>query len=143
MPGDWLREQFRLDGQVAIVTGGGGALGSAMAHGLAQAGARVVLLGRTQTAPRPRPQPISPEPAAMRSDCLADVHDRAQLVSVRDDLGARFGRIDILINAAGGNVPAATLPPGDRFSTSPSKPFTRSSISTSSARSCHARSSAR
>ena len=46
MPGDWLREQFSLDEQVAVVTGGGGALGSAMAHGLAQAGARVALVGR-------------------------------------------------------------------------------------------------
>jgi len=112
MPADWLREQFGLDGQVAIVTGGGGALGSAMAHGLAQAGARVVLLGRTQT----RLDQAVADITRAGGDAIglvADVHDRAQLVSVRDELGARFGRIDILINAAGGNVPAATLPPGD------------------------------
>lgn len=111
MPADWLREQFGLDDQVAIITGGGGALGSAMAQGLAQAGARVVLIGRTQA----RLDRAVAETVKAGGDAIglvADVHDRAQLVAVRDDLVTRFGRIDILINAAGGNVPGATLPPG-------------------------------
>jgi NAD(P)-dependent dehydrogenase (short-subunit alcohol dehydrogenase family) len=111
MPTDWLREQFGLDESVAIVTGGGGALGSAMAYGLAQASARVALVGRTKD----RLDRAVERIGAASGDAMAlvaDVHEPAQLAIVRDTLLDRWGRIDILINAAGGNVPGATLPPG-------------------------------
>ena len=122
MSGDWLRQQFSLDGQVAVVTGGGGALGGAMAHGLAQAGARVALVGRRQQ----RVEDAAAEIAATGAEAIglsADVHDRAQLASVRDAILARWGRIDILINAAGGNVPGATLAPGASFFDLPIEAF--------------------
>jgi NAD(P)-dependent dehydrogenase (short-subunit alcohol dehydrogenase family) len=111
MPAEWLREQFGLDGKVAIVTGGGGALGGAMAHGLAQAGARVALVGRRQQRLDDAAQALTA--AGGEAIGLAgDVHDAAQLEAVRDELLTRWGRIDILVNAAGGNVPGATLAPG-------------------------------
>jgi NAD(P)-dependent dehydrogenase (short-subunit alcohol dehydrogenase family) len=122
MPGDWLRQQFSLDGQVAVVTGGGGALGGAMAHGLAQAGARVALVGRRQQ----RVEDAAAEIAATGAEAIglpADVHDRSQLESVRDALLTGWGRIDILINAAGGNVPGATLAPGASFFDLPIEAF--------------------
>ncbi len=111
MSHDWLREQFGLDGSVAIVTGGGGALGSAIAHGLAMAGAHAVLLGR-------RIEPLQDVANHILGDggqatpVVGDVTDADRLDTIRDDLLSRFGRIDILVNAAGGNVPAATLAPG-------------------------------
>jgi NAD(P)-dependent dehydrogenase (short-subunit alcohol dehydrogenase family) len=122
MPGDWLRQQFSLDGQVAVVTGGGGALGSAMAHGLAQAGARVALVGRRQQ----RVEVAAAEITATGAEAIglpADVHDELQLESVRDAMLARWGRIDILVNAAGGNIPGATLAPGASFFDLPIEAF--------------------
>src|SRR5689334_20038996 len=105
-------ESFSLAGKVAIVTGGTGVLGGALARGLATAGARVGILGRRA------------EQAALVVDEItsaggtalaltADVLDRAQLLAARDQVVAAWGRIDILINAAGGNIPAATVV-GDR-----------------------------
>jgi NAD(P)-dependent dehydrogenase (short-subunit alcohol dehydrogenase family) len=99
-----LERWFGLDGRVAVVTGGTGALGSAMAAGLAAAGARVAVLARRA-------------PEVDDSDRLAlsaDVLRRDELSAARDRVLEGWGRIDILVNAAGGNVPGATLDPGER-----------------------------
>jgi NAD(P)-dependent dehydrogenase (short-subunit alcohol dehydrogenase family) len=100
-----LARWFGLEGSVAVVTGGSGALGSAMAAGLAAAGARVAIIGR---------DPGRAEAAAAEVGGLAlpaDVLDRDQLVAARERLLERWGRVDVLVNAAGGNVPGATLAP--------------------------------
>ena len=107
----WLREQFGLDGSVAVVTGGGGALGSAIAFGLAMAGAHVVLLGRRIEVLNVVEHRIAAA-GGQASAIAVDVTDTERLATVRDELVERFGRIDILVNAAGGNVPAATLAAG-------------------------------
>lgn len=109
-----LDNLFGLDGQVAIITGGTGVLGGAMAHGLAQAGAKVGILGRR----REQAEAVAASIAAQGGEALAlpaDVLDRAQLEAARGAVLARWGRLDILVNAAGGNMPAATLPPGESF----------------------------
>jgi NAD(P)-dependent dehydrogenase (short-subunit alcohol dehydrogenase family) len=95
-----LTRWFGLDERVAVVTGGTGALGSAMAAGLAAAGARVAVLARR-----------APEDADVFA-LTADVLRRDELIAARDRLLDRWGRVDILVNAAGGNVPGATLDPG-------------------------------
>jgi NAD(P)-dependent dehydrogenase (short-subunit alcohol dehydrogenase family) len=103
-----ITELFSLDGQVAVVTGGTGVLGGAMAHGLARAGAKVGILGRRQE----RAEAVVAEIKAAGGQAMAlpaDVLDKQQLESVRSAVLDRWGRIDILVNAAGGNVPAATL----------------------------------
>ncbi len=103
-----LQSLFSLQGKVAIVTGGTGVLGGAMAHGLAAAGAKVVVLGR-------RGGKADEVVAAIQANggeampAAADVLDRAQLESARDAVLQQWGRIDILINAAGGNSPDATV----------------------------------
>ncbi len=106
-----LVQQFDLSGRVALVTGGSGALGRAMARGLAMAGARVALLAR-----RPeRLQEAVAEIEQLGGEALAlpgDVLDRASLEKTRETLLRHWDRLDILVNGAGGNVREATLDPG-------------------------------
>jgi NAD(P)-dependent dehydrogenase (short-subunit alcohol dehydrogenase family) len=106
-----LDDLFGLRGRVAVVTGASGTLGSALARALAAAGATTVLLGR-------RREPLELLAAELQASgaesavAPADVLDRTTLEQVREELLARHGRLDILVNAAGGNVPAATLAEG-------------------------------
>ena len=111
---DYLSSQFGLAGKVAVVTGATGVLGGAIAAGLAHAGARVAILGRRAA----RAEEVA---AAIREfggeavPAPADVLDPARLENVRQSLLARFGQIDILVNAAGGNTPAATVTESSAF----------------------------
>ncbi|MEL6718932.1 MAG: SDR family oxidoreductase [Bacteroidota bacterium] len=101
---------FDLTGKVAIVTGGAGALGGAMAMGLAKAGAKVGILSRTATKVEAKVAEI--EAAGGEALTLvADVLDEAQLVAAKDKIVETWGSIDILINAAGGNMKGATITP--------------------------------
>lgn len=109
-----LHELFSLEGQVAIVTGGTGVLGGVMARGLAQAGAKVGVLGRRRAQAEAAVAQLAAAGGA-GLPLVADVLDRAQLEAARDAVLAEWGRLDILVNAAGGNMPAATLAPGRSF----------------------------
>jgi len=106
----FLRSLFSLEGNVAVVTGGSGALGAAMAKGLARAGARVAVLAR-------RIEPVTAIAAAIETGggtalaLSADVRERAQVESACATIVNRWERVDILVNAAGGNMPGATLAP--------------------------------
>lgn len=99
---------FSLEGKAAIVTGGTGVLGGALARGLAAAGARVGILGRrAEQAAR-----VAAAIAQAGGDAVAlaaDVLDREQLQAARDLAVQRWGQIDILVNAAGGNFPEAIV----------------------------------
>lgn len=103
-----MSELFSLEGRVAVVTGGTGTLGSVMAWGLALAGARVAVLGRRQGRAEEVSQSIS-DAGGEATALPADVLDKEQLATARDKLLQRWGRVDILLNGAGGNVPEATL----------------------------------
>lgn len=104
---------FDLTAKAAVVTGGTGALGAAFARGLAQAGAYVALLAR-------RPEPLAALEAELRASggqalgIPADVLDKAQLSAAAAQIAAEFGRVDILVNAAGGNQPQATVTLNER-----------------------------
>jgi len=92
---------FSLEGRVAVVTGGTGAIGGALADGLIRAGAQVVVLARR----------VDGVPAGGAIvGIAADVLDPPSLEAARDEVLARFGAVHILVNCAGGNLPAATLP---------------------------------
>jgi NAD(P)-dependent dehydrogenase (short-subunit alcohol dehydrogenase family) len=108
----FLGSLFSLEGKVAVVTGGTGVLGGAMARGLARAGARVGVLGRREEKARGVAQEIGGA-GGEAVPLPADVLDRGQLESARKVVVDRWGSIDILVNAAGGNVPEATAD-GDR-----------------------------
>jgi NAD(P)-dependent dehydrogenase (short-subunit alcohol dehydrogenase family) len=100
-----VSELFGLDDQVAVVTGASGVLGGAIARGLAAAGARVGLLARRRELLEALAQEIGESAVVLEADVL----DAAQLAHARATVLDRWGRIDILVNAAGGNVAAATV----------------------------------
>ncbi len=104
---------FDLTGRVAVVTGGTGALGAAFVRGLAGAGADVAILAR-------RPEPLAALAAELQGagrralGIAADVLDKARLSAAAEQIVAYLGRVDILVNAAGGNQPEATVMPSER-----------------------------
>ena len=111
---NYISELFSLTGKTAIITGGTGVLGSAMALGLACAGAKVAVLGRRQA----QADNVVSQIEAIGGIGLAlsaDVTQHDSLIVARDQLLKAWGHVDILINAAGGNLPAATVAPASRF----------------------------
>lgn len=106
-----LEELYSLSGKVAVVTGATGVLGGEMARGLANAGARVAILGRRAEKARE----ISEDIIVSGGEAMplaADVLERDALIDARDRLHEKWGRVDVLVNAAGGNVPDATTGEG-------------------------------
>jgi NAD(P)-dependent dehydrogenase (short-subunit alcohol dehydrogenase family) len=103
----FLQAMFGLDGRVAALTGGGGVLCGCMARGLARAGARVAVLDLNLAAA----EAVAAEIVAGGGEALAvevDVLERASLEGALQAVLARFGRVDILVNGAGGNKALAT-----------------------------------
>jgi NAD(P)-dependent dehydrogenase (short-subunit alcohol dehydrogenase family) len=100
-----VSQLFGLDGRVAVVTGASGALGSAIARGLTSAGAQVALLARRRDRLEELAQSLGEPALAVEADVL----DAAQLEQARSIVLERWGQVDILVNAAGGNVRAATV----------------------------------
>jgi NAD(P)-dependent dehydrogenase (short-subunit alcohol dehydrogenase family) len=105
---------FRLENEVAVVLGGTGVLGGAMAEALAGAGARVIVMGRNAEHGRERVQAITAA-GGRASFQAADALDRDGLTRARDAVATEAGPVSILVNAAGGNRTDATLPPGADF----------------------------
>src|SRR5258707_596114 len=105
---------FHLESETAVVLGGTGVLGGAMAEALADAGARVAIVGRNIKRGQERVRSI--EGAGGRALFQpADALDRDALLRARDAIMEQWGAISVLVNAAGGNRPDATLPPGADF----------------------------
>ncbi len=98
---------FRLEGKVAAITGAGGALCGTMAKALGQAGVTVALLDIREDAAQVVADEIQHEGGkalALKTDVL----DREGLGAVQERVLEEFGRVDFLINGAGGNQPKAT-----------------------------------
>src|SRR6266545_3073380 len=106
MPRPRAPDPFALGGRVAVVTGGYGVLGGAIAQGLADAGAAVAILGRRRAAGEAKATSIR-ETGGDALALVADVLDEAQVRAARDELLDTRRRVDILVNAAGGNVARA------------------------------------
>lgn len=105
---------FDVSGKVAVVTGGSGILCGAMARALAARGAKVGILGRT-------PEKNEKMVASIRAEggeaigLVADVLDERALEVAANEVMDTWGRLDILINGAGGNIPGAAIPPAENF----------------------------
>lgn len=95
-----------LKGRVAVITGGGGVLCSEMARELARHGVKVAVLNRTAEKGKRVADAINQQGGTAIS-VQADVLDRASLEKAREEILAAFGKVNILINGAGGNHPDA------------------------------------
>lgn len=101
---------FSVKDKVVLITGGYGILGKSMVHHFAAEGARVVVLGRNVDAGEALVSEVKAKGHfALFVKC--DVVNREMLDAAYDVIMKEFGRIDVLINGAGGNMPGATIPP--------------------------------
>jgi NAD(P)-dependent dehydrogenase (short-subunit alcohol dehydrogenase family) len=109
-----MQNLFDLSGEVAVVIGGTGVLGGAMAEALAGAGAKVAVVGRSAERGRDRVHRIEVN-GGRAMFASADAMDRDSLARCRDDVRAAFGEVTVLVNGAGGNKPEGTVMPGGDF----------------------------
>ncbi len=105
---------FDVSGLVVVVTGGSGILGGAMAKALAERGAKVAVLGRS--ADKTKRMVAEIEAAGGQAlSLVADVTKQTELETARQVVLDKWGRVDVLINGAGGNMPGATIAPDRNF----------------------------
>jgi NAD(P)-dependent dehydrogenase (short-subunit alcohol dehydrogenase family) len=105
-----MKDLFNIKNKVVVITGGTGVLGSCMVEYLAEQGAKVVVLARNKA----NGDKLIHGILAKGFEALflqSDVNDKELLEQNSKDIVARYGRIDVLINGAGGNMPGATIGP--------------------------------
>ncbi len=102
-----MQALFTIQNKIAVITGGSGGLGSAMASALALAGARVAILSLHVESAEWSAKAIQ-EDGGQALGIACNVLDRISLEQAREQVHREFGTVDILINAAGGNNPHAT-----------------------------------
>lgn len=100
--------ELNLKGKVAIITGGAGIICSTMAKSLAAQGVKTVILDLNKDAAVAVASEIEKEYGTPSIGVSASVLDKASLIEAKKEINAKFGVIDILVNGAGGNSPAAT-----------------------------------
>ena len=103
-------DSFSLHGKVVVVTGGTGILGDAFLHGIVEAGGTVGILGRNEAVAQERAAAINGQGGRALA-LVADVLHEGQLQAACQLMMDTFGRIDGLVNAAGGNAPDGVLAP--------------------------------
>ena len=111
---DAVTNLFDLSADTAVVIGGTGVLGGAMADALAAHGAKVAVLGRSEERGQAKVQQIEAAGGTAMFHAV-DALAPDSLVTARDAVNAAFGSVSVLVSAAGGNHPDATLPPGSDF----------------------------
>ena len=105
---------FNIKDKVVVITGGYGVLGASMARCLAAQGVHVAIIGRKPEKGVALAEELS-QIGAESIFCKADVLDHEALVAAREEIVTKWGHIDVLINAAGGNMPGATIMPDKSF----------------------------
>ena len=109
-----MNEMFSITGKVAVITGAGGVLGGSIAKSFIEAGAKVAALDIRQE----QLDACVKELTANGGEAIGIVGnalDIENLKKVAEEIVAKWGRIDILLNIAGGNIPGATLAPDQAF----------------------------
>lgn len=105
---------FSLKDKVVVVTGGTGILGKSFIEGIVEAGGSVAILGRKKEIAEERAAEIN----ANGGDAIgvvADVMEEEQLHEAKEIILRKFGKIDALVNGAGGNMPQGVLQPQDNI----------------------------
>lgn len=103
-----MNDTFSIEGKVAIVTGGGGVLGGSIAKHLISAGCKVVVLDIREENVNDRVAELK-QMGGEAIGFVSNVLDVEEMKETRKKIVDTWGTIDILINAAGGNMPGATL----------------------------------
>lgn len=107
-----LTKMYDFTGRTVVVTGGTGVLGRAMVRAIAGCGANVALVARNRAKAEPQVAELATLDAPGRAMVFeADVLDAAALRRAAEDVVREFGRVDALLNGAGGNHPGATTKP--------------------------------
>ena len=107
---------FDIKDNVTVITGGTGILGRAIAKYLALNGAKVIILGRKEDVGAAIVAEIEAEnPAGSIEFIRTDVMNRELVEANCKEIVERYGRVDTLLNAAGGNMPGATIAPDKTF----------------------------
>ncbi|SDO34989.1 SDR family NAD(P)-dependent oxidoreductase [Desulforhopalus singaporensis] len=99
-----MKDIFKLDGKIAIVTGGAGGIGEALALGLAYHGATVVVSSRNEQTIGAVAKKITEKTGNEAVAIASDVTDEASVKQLVDSVVNRYGKIDILVNAMGMNI---------------------------------------
>lgn len=109
-----MKNLFDIKDYVVVITGGTGILGRAIAKYLANNGAKVIILGRKENVG----QEVVDDIKANGGHCefmKTDVMDESVVQKNCDEIIAKYGRVDTLLNAAGGNMKGATIGPDQNF----------------------------
>lgn len=109
-----MQNLFDIKDYVVVITGGTGVLGRCIAKYLALEGAKVIILGRKEEVGKK----IADDIVAAGGQCefmKTDVMNQAVVEKNCNDILAKYGKVDTLLNAAGGNMPGATIGPEDNF----------------------------
>jgi len=111
-----MKNLFDITGNVTVITGGTGVLGRTIAGYLACNGAKVIILGRKEDVGHAIVDDVmAGKPSGSIEFMKTDVMDRAAVEANREAVVAGYGRVDTLLNAAGGNMPGATIAPDKTF----------------------------
>lgn len=107
-----MENKYSLTGKVIVVTGGTGILGNSFINGIAHAGGAVCILGRNKEVAEERAQIIN-QNGGKAIALVANVLNEAELLIAKNKVLDTFGRLDGLVNGAGGNMPEGVLQPED------------------------------
>ena len=107
-----MANMFRLDGKVAVIIGGGGAIGGAVASVLAEHGAKIVIASRTMKKLQDNAKKIEAETGTKVTCFEADANSEESVIKLAGEVVSAFGTADIPINAYG----LSTKMPADQFS---------------------------
>ena len=113
----WLADSFRLDGKVAVVTGGGSGLGRAMAWGMACQGADLIVVDMNGERAAQFAKKVESELGRRATVVQADMRDESSLAGEMAKAFSHHAHVDILVNAAGHNARGPLLEmPTEEFS---------------------------
>lgn len=105
-----MNNNFSLEGKVIVVTGGTGILGNSFVNGIVEAGGTVGILGRNEAVATERAEAINKKGGKALA-LIADALNKDDLIAAKDKVLSTFGKIDGMVNGAGGNMPEGVLQP--------------------------------
>lgn len=103
-----MKPNFDLKNKVAVITGGGGALGGCVAKSLSHSGVKIAILDLTQESAQ-RTVDMIQKKGGTAMGFASDVLSTESMEGISKEILKQWGRVDILLNAAGGNMPGATI----------------------------------